>query len=237
MYVTARQGLEQAPMLGQHSLKHLPDWMRLYLNNVDANYRSYTWLFFIFLAHPTPHSVSTLRSLGDKIAFDLRGVPLFWWGELREELNRIRVRRQMEDKDFARLLSKYFRLFQEVDKRFKTFKREDLKPFLIEVLLASGRIKNVPGSDPKNWAGPFLHTGGPSLNLGKRFVREKLPPELSKRLTESPWYVQEVIYAHLARSLWVMANAFQFENAAFRKEVEREEKARTTRVIEKTKSE
>jgi hypothetical protein len=224
-----RKGAGQASMLGQHSPKQLPDWMRLYLKNVDENYRINIALFFILRFHPTPYSVRTLESLANRIAFE-RGTPPFWWGELRSELNRIRVRRQLEDQDFSRLLAEHLQLFQDVDKSFKTVKREDLKPFLIEVLLASGRVgKDVPGSDPKNWAGPYLHTGGPSWNLGKRLVKEKLPQALSQRVAESPWYVQEVINARLANSLWVMANQFQHENPAFRKELETKENARAKR--------
>lgn len=228
MYLTTRTDVGQAPTLGQHAQRQLPDWMRLYLKNVDANYRAYTWLFFIFSAHPTPHSVSSLRSLGDKIAFEPRGTPLFWWGELRSELNQIRVLREVQDKDFRPL--KPWQLVQEVDKRFRDFKPEDLKPFLIEVLLASGRVgKDRPGSDPKNWAGPLLYSRGPSWNLGKRFVKEKLPVKLSKRAAESPWYVQEVINARMANFIWVMANKYYYDNAAFRKTVDREEKARAKR--------
>lgn len=227
MYVTAGQGLGQAPMLAQQFPKHLPDWMRLYLKNVDANYRSYTWLFFVVSAHPTPYAVSALRSLGAKIVFE-RGTPPFWWGELRSALRQIRVRREMQDNDFHPL--RPWQLVKAVEKRFENFKPEDLKPFLIEVLLASGRVgKNTRGSDPKNWAGPYLFSRGPSWNLGNRLVREKLPAELSKRVSDSPWYVQEVINARLARSLWVMANQFQYENLAFRKELEMKERARATR--------
>jgi hypothetical protein len=228
MYVTTRTDVGQAPMLGQHSLKQLPDWMRLYLKKVDANYPSYTWLFFIFSAHPRPYSVSTLRSLADKIAFEPRGTPPFWWGELRSALNQIRVRRTVQDKDFHPL--KPWQLVKEVDKKLEDFKPEDLKPLLIEVLLVNGRVgKGRPGSDPKNWNSPFLYSRSPSWNLGKRFVKDKLPPELSKRVTDSPWYVQEVINARMANSLWVMANSYYYHNAAFRKTVDMEEKARAAR--------
>ena len=224
MYITTRTDVGRAPMLGQPSLKQLPDWMRLYLKNVDANYRSYTWLFFIFSAHPTPYSVKSLSSLADKIAFE-RGTPRFWWDELRSELRRIRVRREVQDEGFRPL--KNWQLVKEIHKRFEDFKPEDLKPLLIEVLLANGRVgKGRPGSDPKNWAGPLLYSRGPSWNLGKRFIKEKLPPDLSKRVTDSPWYVQEVINASLANSLWVMANSYHYHNAAFRKAVDMEEKAR-----------
>jgi hypothetical protein len=97
-------------------------------------------------------------------------------------------------------------------------------------LLASGRVgKDVRYSDPKNWRSPFLGTGSSQWNLGKRFVKERLSQALSKRVAESPWYVQEVINARLANSLWVMANQFQYENPAFRKELEMEEKARAKR--------
>jgi hypothetical protein len=96
--------------------------------------------------------------------------------------------------------------------------------------------KDRPGSDPKNWTGPFLYSRGRSWNLGKHFVKEKLPPELSKRVIDSPWYVQEVINARVANSLWVMGNSYYYDNAAFRKTVDMEEKARTNdleRAIEK----
>jgi hypothetical protein len=98
------------------------------------------------------------------------------------------------------------------------------------VLLAGGRVgKGVPHSDPKNWRSPTLGTRSPQWNLGERFVKERLPQALSKRVAESPWYVQEVIKARLANSLWVMANAFQHENPAFRKELETKENARAKR--------
>lgn len=222
-------------MLGQPSPKpagpRLPDWMRLYLREVDKRYQSFTYLFEILSLHPAPWSVKTLRPLADKIEFE-RGTPRFWWDELRSELGRIRHRRQQQDQDFRRLLVKHLELFQDVVKSFKTFKREDLEPFLIEALLASGRHP----ISPTNWAGPFLFSHGRHWNLGKRFVKEKLPQALSKRVTESPWYMQEVLNAHLANSLWVMANAYQFENAAFKKKVEMEEKARAKRAIEEAKS-
>ena len=227
MYITTRTDVRQVPMLGQHSQKQLPDWMRLYLKNVDANYRSYTWLFFIVLAHPTPYSVRSLNSLADKIAFE-RGTPRFWWDELRSELRRIRVLREVQDEGFRPL--KHWQLVQEVDKRLVDLKSEDLKPLLIEVLLANGRVgKGRPGSDPKNWRSPALFSGGPSYILGKHVVKEKLPPELSKRVIDSPWYVQEVINARVANSLWVMANSHYHENTAFRKTVDRKEKARAKR--------
>lgn len=225
MYITTRTDVGQAPMLGQQSLKQLPHWMRLYLKNVDANYRSYTWLFFIFSAHPTPYSVSALRPLVDKINFESSGTSPFFWGELRSELNQIRVRRSAQDEDFRPL--EHWQLVKKVDKKFKDFKTEGLKPFLIEVLLANGRVgKDTPGSDPKNWRSPFLYSQGPSWKLGKRFVEEKLPLELSKQVADSPWYVQEVINARVADSLWGMANSYHYHNAAFRKTVDMEEKTR-----------
>ena len=231
-----RKGVGQASMLGQHSPKQLPDWMKAFLITVDKYYRNNTHLFFILSLHPQPFAVQALRPISNKIISDYvehggRGpLPVFWWGELRSELARIRARRQLDDKDFSRLLFEHLQLFQEVDKSFKTFKREDLKPFLIEVLLASGRVgKGVPHSDPKNWRSPTLGTRSSQWNLGKRFVKERLPQALSKRVAESPWYVQEVINARLANSLWVMANQFQYENPAFRKELEMEEKARAKR--------
>ena len=227
MYIMTRTDAGRAPMLGQPSQKQLPDWMRLYLKNVDTNYRSYTWLFFIVSAHPTPYSVRSLSSLAEKIAVE-RGTPRFWWDELRSELRRIRVRREAQDEDFRPL--KHWPLVKEVDKRLEDFKPEALKPLLIELLLVNGRVgKYVRYSDPKNWTGPFLSSRLPSWNLGKRFVKEKLPLELSKRVTDSPWYVQEVINAHVANSLWGMANSYYYDNAAFRETVDREEKARAKR--------
>lgn len=216
-------------LLGQPSPKSagLPDWMRFYLRNVDERYQLFTHLFEILRHHPSPWSVETLTPLADKIIVD-PGVPRqprLWWDELRLELGRISNRRTQQDQDFSRLRIKHLTLVQDVDKSFKTFKRKDLEPFLIEALLASGRIP----TSPSNWLGPFLYSRGRTWNLGKRFVKEKLPPALSKRVTESPWYMQEVLNARLANSLWVMANAYQFKNAAFRKKVEMAEKAKAKR--------
>lgn len=54
--------------------------------------------------------------------------------------------------------------------------------------------ESLPAAAP---GGPAVGAPGSSgsWNLGKRFVKEKSLLELSKRVTDSPWYVEEVINA------------------------------------------
>jgi hypothetical protein len=217
--------MHTAELLGQPlPVPGLPDWMRLYLRRVDDHYRSFTHLFVFLWLHPSPMSVETLSPLANKITTTFEKTPGFLWDELRSEVRRIRRRRQQQDKDFSQLLVKHLEIFLDVVKSFKTFKPEDLEPFLIAALLTSPHLPGSPNREP-----PFLRTHKSLWNLGKRFVKEKLPKELSRRVTESPWYMQEVINAVLANSLFVMARAHEFRNAAFKKKVEIEEKARAKR--------
>ena len=71
--------------------------------------------------------------------------------------------------------------------------------------------ESLPAAAPGGPAVGVLGSSG-SWNLGKRFVKEKSRLELSKRFTDSPWYVEEVINARMANFLWVIANVFQHKN-------------------------
>ena len=214
-------------LLGQPSPKsagpHLPDWAKLYLKSVRSNslknLTPYIALFETITFHPRPLQSDLLK--GPKAAVRISedeiilGRPLI--KQFLSEMERIRDARLYQVKNYKQLHESHRKLFQDVIMSFKKFKPKDLEPFLVEALLAD----TTPSV--------FRHLRQGLWDLAKRFVREQLPTGLSTRVTESEWYMQHAIFARLGLDLFSTAQKYQEENAAFRKKVEMEEKARAKR--------
>jgi uncharacterized membrane protein YfbV (UPF0208 family) len=210
-------------LLGQPSPEsagpQLPDWARLYLKSVRANslknLKPYESLFEIITFHPTPWQADLLRRASDQFerAFVLESDPLR--KQFLLELGRIRDARLYQDRNYKQLHENHRKLFRDVVMSFKTFEAKDLEPFLVEALLALGA--------------PFVFPRQGLWNLGRRFVREKLPKGLSTRVAESELYMQDPLFARLGGELYRTALKLQNENANFKKKVETEKKARAKR--------
>lgn len=213
-------------LLGQPSRKpaapDLPDWARIYLKTVRRmsldKLAPYVALFETITFHPYPLiSNQELGKVFDKLLSTNTNENIDPGSMFLSELERIRDARLFQHPSFSKLHENHRKLWQDALIGFTQLKPKDLETILIEWILRPSDI--LP-------SGGAVVRGSPLWKLGKRFVQDKLPKELSTRVTKSPWYMQDAIFIQLGLDLQRMADTHQKQDANFRKKVDLERKAR-----------
>lgn len=216
-------------LLGQPSRKpaapDLPDWARIYLKTVRRmsldKLAPYVALFETITFHPYPLiSNQELGKVFDKLLSTNTNENIDPGSMFLSELERIRDARLFQHPSFSKLHENHRKLWQDALIGFTQLKPKDLETILIEWILRPPDY--LPG-------GGAMYRGSPLWKLGKRFVQDKLPKELSTRVIKSPWYMQDAIFIQLGLDLQRMADTHQKQDANFRKKVDLERKARVKR--------
>ena len=223
MYVQTGELLGQPPR--KPAAPDLPDWARIYLKTVRRssldNLAPYVALFETITFHPYPLiSSQELGKVFDKLIETNTNANIDLGSMFLSELERIRDARLFQHPSFSKLHENHRKLWQDALIGFTQFKPKDLEIILIEWIL------RPPDSLP---GGGAMYRGSPLWKLGKRFVQDKLPKELSTRVTKSPWYMQDAIFIQLGLDLQRMADTHQKQDANFRKKVDFKRKAKAKR--------
>jgi hypothetical protein len=218
MYLTTREGLEQAPMLygslaGTLGEPPLPPKIQSFLDRVKKSPQDYEAVLLIGAFHVVPWLSDQLTKVflasAENDATDPIEEAKAIQGKVLQALEAI-CKEHLKNVDFRKLFNKEKQLIPVVANAFqKRIKELETKGWL-EGVLTDALLAEYPS--------------GLTAQVGRPFVLFNLPDEIAEQILNSR--VRETHYARLGKALVLMAEQREKDNRAFKQRVERERKKR-----------
>lgn len=218
MYLTTREGLEQAPMLygslaGTLGEPPLPPKIQSFLDRVKKSPQDYEAVLLIGAFHVEPWLSDQLTKVflasAENDATDPIEEAKAIQGKVLQALEAI-CKEHLKNVDFRKLFNKEKQLIPVVANAFqKRIKELETKGWL-EGVLTDALLAEYPR--------------GLTTQVGRPFVLFNLPDEIAEQILNSR--VPETHYARLGKALRLMAEQREKDNRTFKQRVERERKKR-----------